>query len=137
MDFEGSNEFVPDEIIRVINEAFLKVFGLDTRTESADPQFKDNEIKNEKDRQQIASIVFNKAKVNGWCSALIDSCIKGLIKMNRKFKYVVTCVCHQITGAQMVTYNSCFYDSSTDGQLSRSITINDVYIVITIYALCN
>ena len=35
---------------------------------------------------------YQKDKVNQWCTQIIDSCIKDLAKLNKPFKYIVTCV---------------------------------------------
>ena len=37
-------------------------------------------------------ITFQKDKVNQWSQVIIESCIKDLVKLNKMFKYAVTCI---------------------------------------------
>ena len=39
-----------------------------------------------------SSIAYQKDKVNQWCQQIIESCIKDLAKLNKPFKYAVTCI---------------------------------------------
>ena len=39
-----------------------------------------------------SNIVFQKDKVNQWCQQIIEACIKDLAKLQKPFKYAVTCI---------------------------------------------
>lgn len=45
------------------------------------------------------NIAYQKDKVNQWCQQIIDSCIKDLAKLNKPFKYAVTCIIMQNNGS--------------------------------------
>lgn len=38
------------------------------------------------------NIVYQKDKVNQWCQQIIETCIKDLAKLQKPFKYAVTCI---------------------------------------------
>ena len=38
------------------------------------------------------NIIYQRDKVNQWCQQINEGIIKDLAKLNKKFKYVVTCV---------------------------------------------
>ena len=48
------------------------------------------------------NIMYQKEKVNVWCQHIIETCIKDLAKLNKPFKYAVTCIIMQ---------NDCFQDN--------------------------
>ena len=39
-----------------------------------------------------SGIEYNKEKVGQWCQQIIEACIKELAKLNKPFKYAVTCI---------------------------------------------
>ena len=42
--------------------------------------------------KQDQNIAYQKDKVNQWCQQIIEACIKDLSKLEKPFKYVVTCI---------------------------------------------
>ena len=38
------------------------------------------------------NIAYQKDKVNQWCQQIIEACIKDLAKLQKPFKYAVTCI---------------------------------------------
>ena len=55
------------------------------------------------------------AKVNQWTNGVVESCLASLTKLQKPFKYIVTCVIMQKNGAGLHTASSCYWDNSTDG----------------------
>ena len=66
-DFEDENEFNSEDVQRIAEEAVNNVIGSD-------------------------QIEYQREKVNQWSQQIMESCIKDLAKLNKKFKYVVTCI---------------------------------------------
>ena len=66
-DFEDENEFNSEDVQRIAEEAVNNVIGSD-------------------------QIEYQRDKVNQWSQQIIESSIKELAKLNKKFKYVVTCI---------------------------------------------
>ena len=42
--------------------------------------------------KQDQNIAYQKDKVNQWCQQIIECCIKDLAKLQKPFKYAVTCI---------------------------------------------
>ena len=64
----------------------------------------------------LSNTVYNKDKLNGWCNRVVEGCIKGVLKMDKPFKYVVTCIIMQKNGAGLTTTATCFWDQTSDGE---------------------
>ena len=47
--------------------------------------------------------LYQREKSGLWCGQISESCVKGLSKLNKPFKYVVTVVIQQNTGAGIQT----------------------------------
>ncbi|VDN19190.1 unnamed protein product, partial [Dibothriocephalus latus] len=61
---------------------------------------------------------FCASKIEQWTSGIIDQCLIQLAKLNRPFKYIVTCVIMQKNGTSLHTASSCYWDLNTDGKLN-------------------
>ncbi len=42
---------------------------------------------------------YKEEKVTEWSRQIIDNCLKDLMKLNKPFKYVVTCIIQQNNGS--------------------------------------
>ena len=62
------------------------------------------------------ALIFQHAKVNQWTNGVVESCLASLTKLQKPFKYIVTCVIMQKNGAGLHTASSCYWDNSTDGE---------------------
>ena len=49
--------------------------------------------------KQDQNIAYQKDKVNHWCQQIIEACIKDLAKLQKPFKYAVTCIIMQNNGS--------------------------------------
>jgi dynein light chain Tctex-type 1 len=63
----------------------------------------------------IGSQSYQLVKINTWTSSIVETILNSLIKLNKPFKYIVSCVIIQKNGAGLHTASSCFWDSTTDG----------------------
>ena len=133
-NFGQDKEFVDEEIVNIICTAIHSVFGIKAKYESNDKTLVETVIESDKDRLILQGINYNKEKATIWCQQLLDQIIKGLIKLSKSFKYVVTCVMQQNNGAGMNTFG-CGYMEESDGSVSKSIALNDMYFAITIFAV--
>merc|ERR1711971_801005 len=98
MEDEGENEFVSEQVNDIVKNAITKNLG---------------------------NAQYNKDRVNTWCTSIIDDCLKDLAKLEKPFKYVVTCVIMQKNGSPMHTGTSLFWDTKTDGLSCMQTTIKD------------
>ena len=58
---------------------------------------------------------YNSKKVNEWTNAIVQTCLKELQAMGRPFKYIITSVIMQKTGAGLATTASMHWDTTKDG----------------------
>ncbi|XP_013400379.1 dynein light chain Tctex-type 1-like [Lingula anatina] len=67
----------------------------------------------------IGGNAYQHNKVNQWTSNVVEQCLNQLTKLGKPFKYIVTCVIMQKNGAGLHTASSCFWDNTTDGEMSQ------------------
>lgn len=53
---------------------------------------------------------YNGKKVNEWTNLIVTNCLRDLQALNRPFKYVITCIIMQKTGAGMCTTSTMVWD---------------------------
>ena len=63
----------------------------------------------------LSETAYEQDKLNAWSNAVIDSTLKGLAGMGKPFKYAVTCILMQKTGAPLHTAAGAWWDSKRDG----------------------
>jgi dynein light chain Tctex-type 1 len=62
----------------------------------------------------VGSQSYQQAKMNTWTSNIVEIILNSVLKLNKPFKYVVSCVIMQKNGAALHTASSCFWDSAHD-----------------------
>mmetsp|Transcript_18367 Transcript_18367/g.49387 ORF Transcript_18367/g.49387 Transcript_18367/m.49387 type:complete len:111 (-) Transcript_18367:174-506(-) len=107
MDDEGDNEFVSEQVNEIAKSAIGKAIG---------------------------NSQYNKDKVNGWCTQIIDDCLKELTKLQKSFKYIVTCIIMQKNGSPLHTGSSLYWDTKTDGLCCVQTGMDSMDCIVTIYA---
>eukprot|EP00929_Paragymnodinium_shiwhaense_P009296 TRINITY_DN11341_c0_g1_i1.p1 TRINITY_DN11341_c0_g1~~TRINITY_DN11341_c0_g1_i1.p1 ORF type:complete len:111 (-),score=37.16 TRINITY_DN11341_c0_g1_i1:196-528(-) len=107
MDEEGENEFVSEQVNEIAKAAVTKTLG---------------------------SAAYSKDRVNGWCAQIIDECLKELAKLNKPFKYVVTCVIMQKSGTPLHTGLGLFWDTKTDGVICVQTGMDTMDCITTVFA---
>ena len=83
------------------------------------------EILEEAMKQTLHGQQWQAKKVEGWTSNIIEHCLKRLSEMKKPFKYIVTCVIMQKTGAGLHSSFSAYWDNSADGM---SIAKSDIFL---------
>ena len=89
-----------------------------TMDDSNDTSFVVDEVSNvikESIEATIGSQSYQQAKINTWTSNIVEAILNSLTKLNKPFKYIVSCVIMQKNGAGLHTASSCFWDNTTDG----------------------
>eukprot|EP00927_Polykrikos_kofoidii_P063770 TRINITY_DN58649_c0_g1_i1.p1 TRINITY_DN58649_c0_g1~~TRINITY_DN58649_c0_g1_i1.p1 ORF type:complete len:129 (-),score=18.55 TRINITY_DN58649_c0_g1_i1:199-531(-) len=107
MDDEGENEFVSAQVNDIVKSAVTKCLG-------------------------VAS--YNKDRVNAWCTQIIDDCLKELSKLEKPFKYVVTCVIMQKNGSPLHSSISLYWDTKTDGITSIHTGMDTMDCITSVFA---
>ena len=75
------------------------------------------------------------AKVSQWTNAVVESCLASLTKLQKPFKYIVTCVLMQKNGAGLHTASSCYWDNSTDGSCTVRWENKTMYCIVSVFGL--
>lgn len=70
-----------------------------------------------------------------WTNECLESCIRRLTTLSKPFKYIVTCLILQKTGAGLHTAASCFWDSSTDGSRTVRWENKSMYCICSVFGL--
>mmetsp|Transcript_123845 Transcript_123845/g.358180 ORF Transcript_123845/g.358180 Transcript_123845/m.358180 type:complete len:111 (-) Transcript_123845:116-448(-) len=107
MEDEGDQEFTSEQVNDVVKNAITKNLGTNP---------------------------YNKDRVSHWSAAIIDETLKELAKMNKPFKYVVTCIIMQKSGAPMHTGIALHWDTKTDGMCSVQVGMDTMDCITTVYA---
>mmetsp|Transcript_5878 Transcript_5878/g.8722 ORF Transcript_5878/g.8722 Transcript_5878/m.8722 type:complete len:112 (-) Transcript_5878:32-367(-) len=80
-------------------------------------------------------LYFQPENVNSKCQQIIDQCLKEFHKLNKPFKYIVTCFIMQRTGAGYQSASTCYWDTKTDGLISVTGEFLYLNCLVTIYAV--
>mmetsp|Transcript_90759 Transcript_90759/g.270919 ORF Transcript_90759/g.270919 Transcript_90759/m.270919 type:complete len:111 (+) Transcript_90759:121-453(+) len=107
MEDEGDNEFVGEQVNEIMKTAITKALG---------------------------NAQYSKDRVNTWCSTIIDDCLKELAKLNKPFKYVVTCIIQQKNGSALHTGLALYWDTKTDGVSCVQVGLDTMDCITTVYA---
>eukprot|EP00743_Colponemidia_sp_Colp-15_P001423 GILK01001561.1.p2 GENE.GILK01001561.1~~GILK01001561.1.p2 ORF type:complete len:112 (-),score=17.95 GILK01001561.1:227-562(-) len=107
-DLDNENEFVVEQVQEIVRNAMEMTLG---------------------------NVSYNKEKVNGWCSSIMDLCLKELSKLMKPFKYVVTCVIMQKNGCGLQSAATAFWDSKTDGLCSVQVGNMTLDCMVTVFAM--
>ncbi|CEL98538.1 unnamed protein product [Vitrella brassicaformis CCMP3155] len=108
MDDEGENEFVTEQVQEIAKHAI---------------------------NSTLTNVTYTREKVNQWCQQIIDSCLKELSKLDKPFKYCVTCIIMQKNGAPLHTAATAFWDTKTDGLCCMQVGNDTMDCIVTIYAM--
>ncbi|TPP61224.1 Dynein molecular motor protein light chain, partial [Fasciola gigantica] len=83
----------------------------------------------------VGTSTYSHNKVQQWTSSVIEQCLNHLTKLGKPFKYVVTCVIMQKSGAGLHTASSCYWDSATDGSCTVKWENKSMYFIVTVFGL--
>jgi len=78
---------------------------------------------------------YNPKKVNEWTNLIVTNCLKDLQQLNRPFKYVITCIIMQKSGAGIITSASTYWDSSKDGLCKVPWQNSTMHCIVTVYGV--
>lgn len=78
---------------------------------------------------------YNSKKVNEWTNNIVTNCLKDLQGLARPFKYIITCIIMQKTGAGLNTSTSMHWDASKDGYCKVPWQNSTMHCIVTVYGL--
>uniref|UniRef100_T1IQU5 Dynein light chain Tctex-type 1 n=1 Tax=Strigamia maritima TaxID=126957 RepID=T1IQU5_STRMM len=83
----------------------------------------------------IGGNAYQHQKVKQWTSLVVEACLTHLTNLKKPFKYIVTCVIMQKTGAGLHTASSCYWDNTTDGSCTVRWENKTMYCVVSVFGL--
>lgn len=79
--------------------------------------------------------VFKVDKVKRWTEIISRECVRDLVKLQKPYKFLVSCNINQRTGGSLVQHSSCFTDPVRD-VITTTHWLNDVmHCIVNVYAL--
>ena len=83
----------------------------------------------------LSNALYSHAKVSQWTSSVVESVLKKLTGLQKPFKYIVTAVIMEKTGAGLHTASSCYWDNQTDGSCTVRWDGKNMYAIVSVYGL--
>jgi len=93
------------------------------------------EIIDESMKATLFTAQWNPKKVDQWAGSITEHCIKRLAELRKPFKYIVTTVIMQRTGAGLHSAFTAYWDNSSDGICSLPFENDTIHCVTTVYGL--
>mmetsp|Transcript_15093 Transcript_15093/g.45700 ORF Transcript_15093/g.45700 Transcript_15093/m.45700 type:complete len:117 (-) Transcript_15093:561-911(-) len=83
----------------------------------------------------LSDNLYNSKKVNDWINTIADGCLKELQSLNRPFKFIVTCIVMQKTGAGLHTGAALVLDNSKDGLVCIPWENSSMHVIVMVFGL--
>ncbi|KAM4633533.1 dynein light chain Tctex-type 1 [Polymixia lowei] len=83
----------------------------------------------------IGGNAYQHNRVNQWTTNVVEQCLSQLSKLNKPFKYIVTCIIMQKNGAGLQTASTCFWDNTTDGSCTVRWENKSMYCIVSVFGL--
>ena len=83
----------------------------------------------------LQSEQYSADRMGQWTNNCMEGCMKRLTALAKPYKYVVTCLIMQKTGAGMHTSASCFWDNATDGSRTVRWENKTMYCITSVFGL--
>ena len=80
-------------------------------------------------------MTYQRDKVNQWTQQIIEGCLKELVKLNKQFKYAVTCVFQQNNGAGLYSAATTHWNEKSDGLSSVCYTHSSYTCILTVFGM--
>ncbi|GET86968.1 outer arm dynein-like protein [Leishmania tarentolae] len=88
-------------------------------------------------KTKLAGEQWNPAKVDGWVEDIVNSILAELAELKKPYKYIVTCVFMQRTGAPLSVGFISLWDNTKDGMVHVPFENDSFHCLVTVYFLKN
>ena len=78
---------------------------------------------------------YENTKVSIWINSIVEITLANLAKLQKAFKYIVTCVILQKMGAGLILASSSYWDRSLDGSCTVRWENETTCIIVNVYGL--
>lgn len=83
----------------------------------------------------LGSMTYQASRVKQLTETVIDEVLKKLVAQRKPYKYLVSCVIMQRTGAGLHMACSAYWDTTTDGVAIARWENRSMYCVVTVFGL--
>ena len=83
----------------------------------------------------IGSSAYTISKINTWINSIVEMTLTNLAKLQKAFKYIVTCVVLEKTGAGLTVASSTYWDKSMDGSCTVRWENKTICIIVNVFGL--
>ncbi|KAH0569438.1 Tctex-1 family protein [Spironucleus salmonicida] len=83
----------------------------------------------------LASVTYQHSRISQLTEQVIEEVLKKLVAQKRPYKYLVSAVIMQRTGAGLHTACSAFWDTTSDGVAVVRWENRSIYCVVTIFGV--
>lgn len=85
--------------------------------------------------QVIGGASYSQSDVSKWSSAILDQSLAAVSRSVRGYKFVVTCVMMQKTGAGLNTGAACLWDAGVDSSCTARWENKSITVIVHLFAL--
>lgn len=78
---------------------------------------------------------FKTEYVEEWTDAIVHGVLQELSKLEKSFKYIVTCTINQRDGAGLYMHSACYFNTETDNVCTFRFDYNAIFAIVSVYAL--
>jgi len=93
-----------------------------------------NTVTKEQVERVLGTNNYQHVQVNQWTGQIIEQTIAQLTKLNKPYKYIVSCAIMQKTGAGLHMANACYWDNTTDINTTIRWENKTMYCVVAVLA---
>eukprot|EP00347_Sterkiella_histriomuscorum_P012427 403368621 len=82
----------------------------------------------------VENVVYSKDKASLWTQQITDSIVIELAKLQKPYKYAVTCIIAENKGSVLHTASTAYWEIKKDGLISVQIGSDTFYCIVTIFS---
>ncbi|XP_073472450.1 dynein light chain Tctex-type 3 [Aquarana catesbeiana] len=83
----------------------------------------------------LGGVDYDEGRVNEWMSAVVEQSLTHLVKLEKTYKYIVTCTVMQKRGGGLHSASSSFWDNTTDGSCTVRWENRTMYCIVNVFAV--
>ena len=83
----------------------------------------------------LGAYEFSSTRLSAWVNGIVESSVASLAKFKKTYKYVVTGIILQKTGAGLTVTTSCYWDKSMDGSCTVRWENKTIYCILTVFGI--
>ena len=78
---------------------------------------------------------FSNEQMSSWVNSIVESSLCSLSKLQKTYKYVVSCVLLEKNGSGLIMASSCYWDSEMDGSCTVRWENRTMCCIVNVFGL--